>query len=404
MTVIDVDAHYEPAEDWLDAFPELRSRFPEMLPDTDPRFHLDSAEMFAFFVSDDLLRNVPKDRRMAMDRLTTPAMQALFSDSRESLVYPGANQHKPFLDPAARVAWMDGQGIAIQNVITGAGYTLARAIEDPVLGRDALSAVNTWMADAADGYTDRLMPAVSLRFDDLDWTVKEMTRMRTRGSRFFMISSEPANGIPPNHPDFDVVWAAATDLGMVALLHIGLSPSIIHPGWANTDNPALIRLLSVLQPEQTAEIFLSGMVFGAVFDRHPTLTILLSELGIDWVPRLVERMDSLGSPGVSPLVLGEYRLPLKPGEYIRRNIRVSPLPAPHQSPVGLLERLPEVGVFSSDYPHFEGNPDPIAHYATTLADIDPAVRAAFLGGNIFDAFARMGDPLPVAARREDAAR
>ena len=48
--------------------------------------------------------------------------------------------------------------------------------------------------------------------------------MRERGSRAFLVSAEPAGGIPPIHPDFDKVWAAATDLGMIAHLHVGLKP------------------------------------------------------------------------------------------------------------------------------------------------------------------------------------
>jgi hypothetical protein len=39
-TIIDVDSHVEPAPGWLDQFPDLAARLPELLPDTDPRFAL----------------------------------------------------------------------------------------------------------------------------------------------------------------------------------------------------------------------------------------------------------------------------------------------------------------------------------------------------------------------------
>ena len=394
VRIIDVDAHFEPAADWLDAFPDLKGRLPERLPTGDPRFALGSAEMFAFFVSDDLLRGVPRVERMPIEDLVTPAMSFMFDPARpDDLVYEGADQYAPLTDPAARVAWMDAHGVEKQNVITGAGYTLARTIDDLALGHEALEAVNTWMADAVADQADRLLPVTSLRFEDLDWAVGEMARMRGRGSRTFVISSEPTAGLPPSHPDFDPVWAAATELGMVPLLHIGMSPSLIHPGWANTDDPGLIRLLSVLQPDQSAQVFLTALVFGGVFERHPALTILLSELGIDWLPRLVGRLDGMAEPGVSPLVLGEYRLPRRPGEYVRDHVRISPLPHPHQSPLRLLEHLPEVAVFSSDYPHFEGNGDPLAHYDQVFDGVDESRRDAFLGGNILSAYERMDDPL-----------
>ncbi len=391
--IIDVDAHAEPAPGWLDDFPDLADRLPALLPDTDPRFALGTAEMFAWFVSDDLLRQVPSAERMPIDRIMNPAIEFLFTDEALGLTFPGADQYAPLDDPAARVTWLDEQGIEKQNLISGAGYTLARAIEDPGLSRDALVAVNTWMADAVGEHGDRLLPVASLRYDDIDWAVAELRRMRARGSRTFLISSEPAGGIPPSSPAFDPVWAAATELGMVPLLHIGMSPAMIHPGWANAEDPGLIRLLSVLQPSQSAEIFLTAVVIGGVFERHPDLTILFSELGIDWLPRLARKLDGMAGPSASPLVIGDYRLPLLPSEYIRRNVRISPLPAPDQAPLELMEDLPGVAVFSSDFPHFEGNGEPLPYYRELLGGVGDDARDGFLGGSIAEAYERMGDPL-----------
>jgi hypothetical protein len=78
---------------------------------------------------------------------------------------------------------------------------------------------------------------------------------------------------------------------------------------------------------------------------------------------------------------------------VERNVRISPIPAVHESPLALMEQVPGVAVFSSDYPHYEGNPDPLAHYDRELASLDADTRARFLGATIADAYARMGDPL-----------
>ena len=180
---------------------------------------------------------------------------------------------------------------------------------------------------------------------------------------------------------------------MVPIVHVGLSPAIYHPAWANTDNPALIRIISVLQPYQQALVFLTAMVLDGVFERHPTLTVLFAEHGIDWITAATARLDGLALAGASPLLMGEYRLPLTPGEYVRRNVRVTPLPVPHESPVLTLEALPEVPVFSSDYPHFEGSADPVGHYDKELSSLAPEARTSFLGDNVAACFARMGDPI-----------
>jgi predicted TIM-barrel fold metal-dependent hydrolase len=219
--------------------------------------------------------------------------------------------------------------------------------------------------------------------------------MRERGSRTFLFGSEPTGDIPPNHPSYDRFWHAVTDLGMVPIVHVGLSPAIYHPAWANTDEPALIRVISVLQPFQQALVFLNAMVLGGVFERHPTLTIVFAEHGIDWITPAARRMDALATPGLSPLLLGEYKLPLSPLEYVQRNIRVTPLPVAHESPTPTLAALPEVPIFSSDYPHFEGNNDPMGHYERTLGSLPAAEKSAFLGENLAACFARMNDPITI---------
>jgi predicted TIM-barrel fold metal-dependent hydrolase len=394
MPVIDVDAHFEPAADWLDEFPALAAKLPERYPAEDPRFLMRSPEMFAWFVTDDLLRGVPRERRMPIERLVTPAMRDKYDDNRGPEVgYPGSDQHQYMIDTGARVRWMDEQGIDLQNIISGAGYTLTRAIKDPSLAMEALEACNTWLTDRASDAGGRLIVSANLRFEDLDWAIRELTRMRERGCRTLLLPSEPTGDVPPNHPDYDRFWSAVTDLGMIPIVHVGLSPVIYHPAWANTDDPAIIRVISTLG--HAGAPFLTGMVLGGVFERHPNLTIVFSEHGIDWITPLTFRLDALAQPGLSPLLLGEYRLPLTPAQYISRNVRISPIPAPHESPLGLLEMLPTLPIFSSDYPHFEGNGDPIGYYDKELASVPASAKAAFLGENLAECFARMGDPISV---------
>ncbi len=69
-------------------------------------------------------------------------------------------------------------------------------------------------------------------------------------------------------------------------------------------------------------------------------------------------------------------------------------------PLGL-DQVEHIGIdrilWSSDYPHFEGNAEPIDLYGPDLDDLDAGMREWFMGGNIEQCFARTGDPLPAAA-------
>ena len=179
MPVIDIDSHFEPAADWLDEFPALKAKLPERLPTHDPRFSMRSPEMYAYFVTDDLLRGVPREKRMPIERLVTEGMREKYDPNRgPEAGYPGSDQHQYLDETAGRLAWLDQQGIDIQNVISGTGYTLVRAIDDPVLGMEALEAVNTWMSDHLADAGNRLITSANLRYEDLDWAIGELTRMR----------------------------------------------------------------------------------------------------------------------------------------------------------------------------------------------------------------------------------
>jgi predicted TIM-barrel fold metal-dependent hydrolase len=391
MPVFDVDSHFEPTENWLSEFPKLAARLPQLLPESDPRLSWRSAEQYAYFTSFDLLRFAPREKRLPSSALVTPRMREMYAPGPKPFGFEGAAMSPPMADPAARVRWLDAQGIDGQNLISGSGYTFMRAIEDPALQQDTIAAVNTWMTDHASDHAKRLYPVASMSYFDLDWSTRELARMRERGSRAFLFPAEPVGELPPTHRSYDRLWAAACDLGMIPIVHVGLSPARFHPAWATLDDPQTVRALAVSQPRQATEVLLTAMILTGVFERFPKLTLLCAEMGIDWIAPLALGLDA--KVGADSPIGGDYHLPLKPSEYVRRNLRVTPLPHAHESPLGLLSALPEVAVFSSDLPHFESNPEPMPHYAKLLAGISSTQRDSFLGENIAACYARMGDPL-----------
>lgn len=387
MAIIDIDTHFEPGRAWLDDYPRLKERLPE--------YSIVDSTVRA--IAGDLVRFVPEDRRPSDDTLLPPGVKAILGlEKSEGYGFEGSAMHSP-ADPVARLAWMDEVGIDATNVLCleGAGY--AKYLDDRDLAREAVSACNDWLADQVAGNEGRLMPATSVYLDDIDAAIAEMTKMRARGSRTFLISPLPADGVPPNDPRFDRLWSAAVDLGMAAQVHVGAGCNAFDPGWSNTDDGTVLRQLGASQGSQAVQLMMNAMVFGGVFHRHPELTLILAEFGVHWFEGTVDHMEQRGpAQPETALYLGPYEFDLTPTEFVRRNIRITPLPRAHQSPLRLMERLPECVVFSSDYAHNESNPAPTAHYDALMAETDPTVRAGFMGTNIAECFARMGDPLAAA--------
>jgi predicted TIM-barrel fold metal-dependent hydrolase len=234
---------------------------------------------------------------------------------------------------------------------------------------------------------------------DLDWAIGELTRMRAAGSRAFSIRAEPVNGLSLGHPHFDRLWSAITDLGMIVSVHIGLAPTLFGD-WGRLgldyDTPEgrgqFLRMANS-QRHQAAELFLAALLFGGVFRRHPKLTVLIAELHAYWLPTFMISMSHLSYP-MDAGMLGVWSDPVSGADYLRRQVRVSPLPGLGDvNALDVLEAEPDMVVFSSDYPHSEGNADPIALYGPKLQAIEPGVRAKFMGATMADSFARLGDPV-----------
>ena len=118
------------------------------------------------------------------------------------------------------------------------------------------------------------------------------------------------------------------------------------------------------------------MIFDGVLERFPDLRIGVIEQGAIWVPSWMRQMES----AFDAFARHEERLQalsLRPSEYVRRQVRVTPYPT---EDVGwIIEQAgPEVCLFSSDYPHVEGGRRPIERFEASLGDASDDVRAALL--------------------------
>jgi predicted TIM-barrel fold metal-dependent hydrolase len=219
--------------------------------------------------------------------------------------------------------------------------------------------------------------------------------MRARGSRIFLIPAYPVDGVPPAHPSWDRVWAAAVSLGMTPMLHTGFEHMRFDPGWANLGAGVTeLRMLGGAHRHVAPTTLLNALIYTGVFERFPELTLLLAEVGTGWLPFLYREIDDRTSL-TAELFVGKWKLPLRPSEYLARNVRATPLSGGNDLPITkIMEELPDdMIVFSSDFPHFEGFTDPIGHYAEALKELPDARRERFFGGSMAEVYARMGDPI-----------
>ena len=164
---------------------------------------------------------------------------------------------------------------------------------------------NQWAMQVVHGHVDRLIPVTQIDLNDVPKAINEMTRMRKLGSRAFAIGESPVGVRSPTdshqlarsltHPDFEPLWSAAEDLGMAAVAHVGFGRERIQFGWANNGASDLTTysLLSLaIAPQLSPQLLLGALVFDGVLERHPKLTVIVEELGISWLPHLLQVLDS----------------------------------------------------------------------------------------------------------------
>lgn len=392
--VVDVDTHWIfPWEFEFAKGPlaQYAGELPEML------------EAVAFFMTGDMLASLDPADRPRGEQLWPPRET---DHETQGKVPAHFDTFKGEVDTNKRLEWMDAIGIDFAFVNPGGFASLGGYFFPEARRRHQfLESCNDVLAEPLQGHQDRLGMVTAVDMSDLDWSIRELKRTRALGSRAATVRAEPVNGKSLGHSHFDRFWATLTDLGMVINLHVGAVPG--HFGdwgkidWNFTserDRGAFIRMANT-QRHQNAEMFINSLLYGGVFERFPTLTLVMAELWAGWFPNFV-RHTEVYSAKEGPW--GRWAYPLSAGDYLRRQVRLTPLPGLGDwDALDLIKRYPEMIVFSSDLPHTEGNADPINLYRPGFDQLPAQVREQFLGENMANVFDRMGDPVvsaPVPGR------
>ena len=400
MPVIDIDSHFQEPLDWLEKHdPKLAARVP----------NFDMPAYFAELVSGEFIGQIPPDARpvpldvvpevfrdflgripqgrakgseveACMDTMTDEEGGPLFQTFRARGAWKAAD----------RIGLLDAEGIDIQFVnptlVLGWADIARKELKDLQLERDILTAYHDWEFEAVDGYLDRLLPVAHIKLEDLSWAISEIKRVRELGCRAFQIPAQPVGGRSLGHPDFEPIWALAEDLGMAIIFHVAhAGQTVLEEGWGNTGGDLLTSMMTYRsQQEQVPTLALTAMIFSGVFERHPKLVVMAQELGVDWLPYWLTKIDTICEANVFSRT-SPYKFPLKPSEYAQRNLFVSGLATASQTLQPTFDQVPPgILAFASDYPHPEGGALTSARavYSEQLKDYSDEVRDDFFGAHI----------------------
>lgn len=304
-----------------------------------------------------------------------------------------------------RLQVLDFTGVKRQILFPGAAAVFAHALINKADDLRIFSKITTGRKEygtrMVDLYNDwcgrltrdqnRIRPTAILIGDTPDELYDRMKRLIDAGVRAFMISPDtPPGGVSPANPLLDRVWALAADAHTPILAHIAISENFLKTlvwreapffeGWMLGGEFSLDPwTLSTIH--YAVQNYVTTMVMGGVFQRHPNLRFGTAEFTGHWLGPLAENMDRWHRNAPFPGNKGDRPLKKLPSDFIRENVRVMSF---EFEPVGkYIDNfgLEEVYCYASDFPHHEGGKDPMNKFLSGLHGKSPEMIRKFFVEN-----------------------
>jgi len=299
-------------------------------------------------------------------------------------------------DSPRRLLHMDEDGVSAEVVFPNTAPPFlsgsAFAGTGPVNRADyerrqaGLRAHNRWLVDFCAQAPDRRAGIGQLMLQDVDDAVREVARIKEMGltGGILLPMDSPTSGSLPLYvADLEPLWQLCADLDVPVHKHAPAPPAM--PA-ADRSGPGVIAI-SFAENHFYNRRGVAHLIFSGVLERHPTLKVILTEGGSNWIPEHLEQLDRIYRDGkdergfrrfLSPAV---RPLSLTPSEYFQRNFYVGASLFLRSE----ARRRYEIGVgnimWGVDYPHSEGtfpySREAIAH---TFAGVPAQEVRDMLGG------------------------
>jgi predicted TIM-barrel fold metal-dependent hydrolase len=312
------------------------------------------------------------------------AATGLYEDGRRGI--------RRLTDPELRIEDQDRDGVQAE-VLYGVLGTTGR-MNDPEAAVEVMRVYNEWLADFCSVHPERFAGLASIPNHPLEAAVTEVERVTKRGVLRGLDIANSADLTPLWDPYWNPLWEAVAASGLPLHFHTvgGYTPDHVRrivllgsdPSRATLPDapPVDMRVAraafatNITQFQINMANLLTAMIFSGVFERHPTLELVLGESGIGWIPYVLWRMDAEWEDQFKDL-----SLTMPPSAYWRRQIW-----ATYQTdPIGI-RLIDELGadkvMWGSDFPHPDGVwPDSQEYIRKELGHLPEDVRRKIVCDN-----------------------
>ncbi|MGD1241599.1 amidohydrolase family protein [Mycobacterium seoulense] len=367
------DSHFlEPDDLW-------RSRLPKQLAGLCPRAEKDpDGEYETVFVDGQVFR-----RKLPSSALVDFAQMSMRAQGNR--------------DARARLADLDQEGIWGEVIFPSLGMW-ASSFRTPELLKACMRASNEWALEEIVAVSPRYVVTAQVSTLVVDDAVDEMLWAADKGFKAIFLPTTPHPSAPDWHrDDWEPLWAAAEEAGMVLAFHIGTDPVEVTAANSVTGGAGLVyrgpggAIMNYAETTFSGQRATMKLVASGALDRHPNLKVLISEGGATWVPFLGDRL--LEGYRQHHMVV-RPKLSRSPKEILFNQVYAS-----FQHDETAVQAFEHMGyrnvMFGSDYPHMEGTFGHTQDTLKTLFDgVSDETRLRITQGAFFELFP---DVPPVAA-------
>ena len=249
-----------------------------------------------------------------------------------------------------------------------------------------LQAHNRWLVDFCAQAPGRRAGIIQIFLNDIDDAVAELRELHGQMDvcgGVLLPSVSPNAGLHELWDSYyEPLWELCEELDLPINVHSGSGI----PDYGDLE-PA--RAIMLIELPWFAHRPLWHLMFGGVFDRHPTLRMSMTEQGVAWVPRGLDTIDwfykRMTTGGAAEAVFFgavAKSMSMLPSEYFRKHVMVgASFLRPSEAPL-----IAQVGVdkimWGHDYPHSEGTyPYTTEGLRCAFAGLPPDDVQRMVGGN-----------------------
>jgi predicted TIM-barrel fold metal-dependent hydrolase len=275
--------------------------------------------------------------------------------------------------PQDQQAAIDADGIDVTVMYPTAGLSIG-TIREIDFATALTRAYNDWLHQFCQADPARLTYVALIAPQDAEAAAAELRRAVTElGAVGAMLPTNVPLRPDWGHRYYDPIYAEAERLDVGLGFHATMHESLGAQRFTN-----FINVHTVGHPVEQL-MALCGTVVGGVFERFPKLRIAYLESGIGWVPYIMDRLDEEIEKR------GEEEAPYLtrlPSEYIRSGriffgVECGEKTIPDTLRWGLEETL----LYSSDYPHWDGDWPHTVKHVRERGDLSETVKRKMLHDN-----------------------